>query len=332
MGGGTTFSKINTDTSVVSSSKEVILENSARAISKIDSSSQTEIKEINIQNTYLQRIKPNKIPQTNKIQKPFKSIVYTALVEDTKRETLMHKQIDEDIKMDKENRLDKLHMSCKCQGGFRKWFKQGFSGEAYSLDHWLNHVSFTPLHPIREEKEEDWHTHARLTIVVRESGNGNDQEQKVLQVSEKKEEIKTYLDSGATSHLFNRRDIFNTFTDQQTKLVTACDNKKQNIAHVGEIKQLTHIDGKSMVCEGKEGIFSDILVENLISVGKLCEDDHTVVFDKYGCVVFKGEVKASGSMVCAQNRDLLSGLYPLTLTTRATSKDCRTQSDSVKST
>ena len=61
-----------------------------------------------------------------------------------------------------------------------------------------------------------------------------------------------------------------------------------------------------------------------VSVGKLCDDENLVVFDKYCYAVFKGKLECKGTEIHAQNRDLKTGLYPVTLTT-SKSRDCRTQ-------
>src|SRR5690349_6598360 len=70
-----------------------------------------------------------------------------------------------------------------------------------------------------------------------------------------------------------------------------------------------NIDTKS------KAIFCDQLNENLISVGKMCENNNVIVFDQHEYVIFEGEVSIQGRVVHSQNRDPLTGLYALTLTT-----------------
>ena len=77
--------------------------------------------------------------------------------------------------------------------------------------------------------------------------------------------------------------------------------------------------------KGSEAVLCEGLVENLVSVGRLCDDEHTLVFDKYGCAVFKSEISVTGNRVHAQDRDLTTGLYPIHLTTECVSKDSSTE-------
>ena len=66
------------------------------------------------------------------------------------------------------------------------------------------------------------------------------------------------------------------------------------------------------------------LFENLVYVGKICDDENFVVFDKHCYAVFKGKLECSGNEIHAQDRDLQSGLYPVSLTTTG-NRDCRTK-------
>ena len=65
----------------------------------------------------------------------------------------------------------------------------------------------------------------------------------------------------------------------------------------------------------QKGTFYKTLTENLVSVGKLCEDGYTVVFDQNGYMIFQGKIEVKGDGVTGQDRDPLTGLYPITLTT-----------------
>ena len=47
----------------------------------------------------------------------------------------------------------------------------------------------------------------------------------------------------------------------------------------------------------------------------MCENNNVIVFDQHEYIIFEGEVSIQGRVVHSQNRDPLTGLYPLTLTT-----------------
>ena len=61
-----------------------------------------------------------------------------------------------------------------------------------------------------------------------------------------------------------------------------------------------------------------------MSVGKICDNENVVVFDKHCYAIFKGNLECKGTEVHAQHRDLQSGLYLVSLTTTG-SRDCRTE-------
>ncbi len=125
-------------------------------------------------------------------------------------------------------------------------------------------------------------------------------------------------------HLFKTEHAFSKIENKKISLVTACSEKdKSNKASVGKTKALKFYNDRKLAIDvNSEAIFSEELVENLVSVGKICDTDQTVVFDQYGYMVFQGKVSASGDRVYAQNRDPLTGLYPIVLTTERTG-DCR---------
>jgi len=132
--------------------------------------------------------------------------------------------------------------------------------------------------------------------------------------------IHAYLDSGANAHLFKTKHAFEKMENKKISLITACLEKDKNKkASVGKTKNLRFYNEQELAIDkNTEGIFSEELVENLVSVGKICDTDQTVVFDQYGYMIFKGQVHATGNRLYAQNRDPQTGLYPIVLTTEKT--------------
>ena len=125
---------------------------------------------------------------------------------------------------------------------------------------------------------------------------------------ERENVIGGYLDSGANAHT---KDVFVEFQNKQTNIFTACSNstdKNTNQASVGKLKALTYNTGGNMINETEKGIYCKDVVENLISVGKMCDSNQIVVFDKYGYGIYEGEVSVEGIEVHAQNRHPLPGL------------------------
>ena len=132
------------------------------------------------------------------------------------------------------------------------------------------------------------------------------------------------MDSGANEHMFKTQSVFTHITDKKSSILTACTSGENNFASVGNTKKIFFEDGKNLAVEqNSPGVFSEHLMENLVSLGKICDTgNHTVIFDKKGYVIFQGEVTARGKEVGAQDRDPQTGLYPITLTTDAT-RGCR---------
>src|SRR5690606_12467044 len=60
-------------------------------------------------------------------------------------------------------------------------------------------------------------------------------------------------------------------------------------------------------------VFCEELTDNLLSVSRLTEEGHTVVFKKGSYTIYKGEVHIKGKVVHQQDRKPQSGLFPLTL-------------------
>ena len=81
-------------------------------------------------------------------------------------------------------------------------------------------------------------------------------------------------------------------------------SEKKNTAQVGSTHTLECQSGTAIE-ENSEAIFCKDLVENLISVGTVCDQGHTLVFDKNKSVIYKGGVKVTGIDIHAEDRDLL---------------------------
>ena len=155
------------------------------------------------------------------------------------------------------------------------------------------HPLNTTLQPIPEEEEgENRHELASL-VLVRQSETGDQQTSdqdghKVFLSKERENKTHAYLDSGASAHMFKEKVVFVEIKGKQITLTTACDrSEKKNIAQVGSTHTLECQSGTT-IKENSEAIFCKDLVENLISVGTVCDQGHTIVFDKNKSIIYKG--------------------------------------------
>ena len=273
----------------------------------------------------------------------FKSILDPKLVANNNINNEKLEQLSADIKSDKEERLNSTHRSCECRGGVMLWQKGRGDGEAYLSNQTVKHPTYTILQPIKEGEERDWPIQGNITMVVggvemcrAPGGRLNGEVGKtntVFLALEKESETPythAYLDSGANTHMFKKQNVFESIESKQAKLQTACENNYENMnqARVGKTKALKYKTHVLAIEKDSEAVFCEKLVENLVSVGKICDQEHTIVFDKHGYVIFKGEVSARGIDIHAQDRDLLTGLYPMDLTTKSDSRGCRADSKS----
>ena len=90
--------------------------------------------------------------------------------------------------------------------------------------------------------------------------------------------VQGYLDSGANAHMFKNKNVFEDIDSKLTTVTTACQGEAEssaNMASVGKVKSLRYDTGADAVIDVQsKGIYCNTLVENLISVGKMCDTDH----------------------------------------------------------
>ena len=234
----------------------------------------------------------------------------------------MKDERDADCKSDREERLHISHHSCKCNIGALWWKRGRKDRESYLSYQPFVHPIDSILHPISEEDPCEGSDQGNMLLVLddaKSSGGMTGEDQLMVFLTKKEDEravavVEGYLDSGANSHIFNTKEVFEEIDTQNTNLITACSGEKGNTANRGKIKPLTYNTETTVsVSSESKGVYCSTAVHNLLSVGKLCETDRTIVFDQHGYVVFHGKVSAEGRLEYAQGRDLRTGLYPITL-------------------
>ena len=159
------------------------------------------------------------------------------------------------------------------------------------------HPLNTTLQPIPEE--EDRHKSINLVLVRQGemeheagvTGGQQTSDQDGHQVFLSREKISgenkthAYLDSGASAHMFKDKEVFVEVKGKQITLTTACDkNENKNIAQVGSTHTLKCQSGTAIE-RNSEAIYCKDLVENLVSVETVCDQGHTIVFDKNKSVI-----------------------------------------------
>ena len=152
------------------------------------------------------------------------------------------------------------------------WRRDLKLGVANSDDKSVTFTSDFTLHPIKEEQEEnDWAARANLTMVV--GGGVSDRDITCLSMTE---HVNThaFLDSGANAHFFKNQDLFESFDEGKgTTVQTAC-NKSDSQALVGKVKALSYGGNGNIALEkGSSAILCESLFENLVSVGKICDNE-----------------------------------------------------------
>ena len=155
---------------------------------------------------------------------------------------------------DKEWRLDREHMRCKCGGGELAWRLERERGVRNPPELINTHPLNTTLQLIPEGEEgEDRHELANLVLVrqgerVHETGVTGDQQtsdqdgHKVFLSKERENKTHAYLDSGASAHMFKEKEVCVEIKGKQITLTTACDkSEKKNTAQVGSTHTLVSV-------------------------------------------------------------------------------------------
>jgi hypothetical protein len=102
-----------------------------------------------------------------------------------------------------------------------------------------------------------------------------------------------YLDSGATSHMANKRESMGKFEKVEDS-ITVANNSSVKVVGKGQIELDLNCDGQKSKVEIRDVLFVPGLTINLLSVSSIADHGHT--FDKYGCQILDehGELMASG--------------------------------------
>jgi len=248
-------------------------------------------------------------------------------------EVLLLKDIHTDNMQDKEVRLEPSHKHCECNAGYTHKTKHRHLRMASRILPMSDFVRMPALQPITEgeEGDGDGHTQALVVIVgddVSSSGEGEGegsggQNFALFTHTEKQKGVVAYIDSGATSHMFKTTEVFQGFESRKADLQTACAGGPPTTARVGQTRQIAFGNGEVALGAHTPAVHCAELIANLISVGKMCENNHTVVFDDVGCAIFAGPITVEGRLVSAQDRDPRTGLYPVNLTTTSIPEGCR---------
>ena len=90
---------------------------------------------------------------------------------------------------------------------------------------------------------------------------------------------------------------------------------------IGKMKTLHTQKGETI--KNQKGIFCEGILENLISVGELCDSQHTIVFTNTHSAIYVGQTKIEGVCIHKQQRDERSGMYHITLHERERGEEHR---------
>lgn len=124
--------------------------------------------------------------------------------------------------------------------------------------------------------------------------------------------VTTILDSGANENIFRDKSVGCGLTKSKLGIETAKKGDTLEALDMGSIDCLKFNDGAAASCL-KKVLFSEKVLDNIVSVGRVCDGGHVVVFDAGGTSVFDARsFRADGDVVHKESRDG-SGMYPLTL-------------------
>lgn len=128
--------------------------------------------------------------------------------------------------------------------------------------------------------------------------------------------IQAWLDSGANESMFKEDpSIANKIMPWKMKIDTAQKGSGIGASQVGVVELQTR-DGRQLPGFSKV-VFSECLADNLASVGRIAEGGYTIVFNACGSKIYTNKhLRIDGREVHSEERDLTTGLYPITLFTK----------------
>ncbi|CAG9104628.1 unnamed protein product [Plutella xylostella] len=105
-----------------------------------------------------------------------------------------------------------------------------------------------------------------------------------------------YVDSGATSHMTNNKNLLKNYVVDNPRLVTVANNQKINSEGHGDVELL--LNGKQEITKISDVIYVPDLSTSLLSVSKMTAKGLQVHFDSQECsICFGGTVIASATKV-----------------------------------
>lgn len=110
-----------------------------------------------------------------------------------------------------------------------------------------------------------------------------------------------YVDSGASRHMTHSDEGMENARQTDVNDIMSANNENMGVKKCGDLT----IQSDDVEIDVNCALFVPELAVNLLSVYKICEKGHTVLFDKDGCTI----KNASGEQVvyCKQK----GGVYPL---------------------
>lgn len=102
-----------------------------------------------------------------------------------------------------------------------------------------------------------------------------------------------YVDSGATCHMTNNKNLLQNYVVDTPRLVTVANNQKMHSEGHGEVELL--LKGHTQTTKISEVIYVPGLSTNLISVGKMASNGLEVHFDTQACNIYCGKITVASA-------------------------------------
>ena len=126
-------------------------------------------------------------------------------------------------------------------------------------------------------------------------------------LSQREENPGWYIDSGATTHLTSQRDVFTDYQLDNNYNVYMANGSRVTSQGMGSVIVPFR---NSCSLKVKEVFHVPQLTHNLLSVSKLVKDGYNLLFDKFGCRLFKNEIQVPEKEVIVTGK-CVGGLYKL---------------------
>lgn len=118
-----------------------------------------------------------------------------------------------------------------------------------------------------------------------------------------------YVDSGASSHMTNRKDLLQNLRTVDRKEILVANKEKLEVNLIGDVKLYLKLNDETVICTIKNVLYVPKLCTSLLSVTQLNKQGYSVLFEQGECHI----TNSNGELMAIAN--LKESMYKLMINT-----------------